>query len=111
MGLIEDILIFLTQRGEIVHVKKSSIVDVIGSHSPIGEAIGLRFDELVKSIEGTRITHVAIHLFDDLFEELRYITRTGTQGRQPALVNLFITQTLRTFFRSSFLPPRQMIEG
>ena len=51
VGLIEDVLIFLTQRGELVHVKKSSIVDVIGGHSPEGEAIRLRFNELVKSIE------------------------------------------------------------
>jgi len=51
VSLIEDIFIFLTQRCEIVHVKKSSIVDVISSHSPIGEAIGLRFDEFMKSVE------------------------------------------------------------
>src|SRR6266568_7520810 len=51
MGLLEDVLVFLTQRGQIVDVKESSIVDVIGSHSPICEAIGLCFNELVKNIE------------------------------------------------------------
>ena len=51
MGLLEDVLVFLTQRGQIVDVKESSIVDVIGSHSPICEAIGLRLNELVKNIE------------------------------------------------------------
>ena len=65
----------------------------------------------MQSIETAGIAGRAIDFAHVLIDELGCLRRTLAQSRQPALMNLFIADAFSSFFRSSFLAARQMVEG
>src|SRR5258708_31964413 len=54
VGSLEDVLIFHADSREVVGIEKAAVIDVLRSDPPVGQAIGLRFYEFVKFIEGGR---------------------------------------------------------
>ena len=79
VSLVENCSVFLAQSREIINVKKTAIVDVIGGDPPESQAIGLGFDEFVEFIEGSGISWRTVHASDISSDEANHRDRTLTQ--------------------------------
>ena len=64
MSRFEDALIFHPYACQIVDVKKTAVIDIVGSDPPIRQAKSLRLDKFVQLLEARRHNRVAVHLFD-----------------------------------------------
>src|SRR5215469_13541878 len=76
VGLVEDKLRLLSQGSEVVDVEKAPVIDVVGGNPPIGEAIGLRLDQLVQGIERGGIAGFPVHFSNALFEKVCNLGRS-----------------------------------
>ena len=51
----EDLRIFDAQAGELVHVEKAPIVDLVRRRAPVRQPVSLRLEQLVQRIEAVRV--------------------------------------------------------
>ena len=47
---------------ELVDVEKPAVVDFLGGHAPEAQPVGLRLDELVQPVEGTRLARLSLEM-------------------------------------------------
>ena len=51
VGRFEYRLVLHAQRGQLVDIKETAIVDLVQCHTPVSEAVGLRFQQLMQQVE------------------------------------------------------------
>ena len=71
---LEHGVVFHPQGGEIVDVEKAPIVDLVGSHPPVRNAIRLRLEQGVQRVEAARLAWRAVELLQ------RPVDRVGERG-------------------------------
>ena len=72
---LEDVGFLDAQAGERVHVEEAAIIDVARRHPPMGETVGLQFEQPVQRPEAVGIALGAIQ------ETQRSSDRLGERGR------------------------------
>src|SRR5712671_6520706 len=87
VGGIENRFILHAEGGQVVGIEEAPVVDVIGSHAPIGQAEGLRFDEFVEFVETRGASGIAVDQLDCAYNSGNNLRGTRAQLSQPALVN------------------------
>ena len=74
---------FSTRRArKSIDVEEAPIVDVVGGDAPVGEPIGLRFQQLMQGIEAGRLVGVAARSAHSGFDGLRQRCVGGIHLRQ-----------------------------
>ena len=51
MDRVEDDRVLNSDRGEVVDVKESSVINLFSGNLPVAQAVGLRVQQLVKHVE------------------------------------------------------------
>src|SRR5579862_8496763 len=95
MRRLENLLIFHAQRGQVVGIKKSAIVDVIGGNSPVRQPESLYFDEFMQIVEARRVGRMAVDRLHGRMNSTGDLERSRTQFSQAALVDFFVPVSLR----------------
>ena len=57
---VEDLRILRADRGEIVDVEKTAIVDLLGGDAPVSRAVSLLLEQLIEAIEAVPVADAAI---------------------------------------------------
>ena len=82
---VEDVRLLDPQAGERVHVEEAAIVDVARRHPPMGEAVGLGFEQPVQGAEAVRPALEAVEERQRPLRRLLDGGRHGVDGREPPL--------------------------
>ena len=90
MRRIEDLGQFHPDRGEIVHVEETPIVDLLRSHAPECETIRLIVEQQIERIETSRLTWRAVDLRHGLGDRGLHLRRVLTAPLEPAFDNLLL---------------------
>ena len=108
---LEDIFALHGERGQVVDVKESAVVDLVGSHSPVREAVALILEQVIQKREAVRVaraarkaSHVAV---DKIPDRLAF----RGQRRQPALDHFLLTLAFRNFFGLGIRAAREVAHG
>ena len=56
MGMVEDHLVFGTQRNQLIHVEESPVVDLVVGRPPVRQTVMLRFQDAVQRIRASEVT-------------------------------------------------------
>src|ERR1700737_4614321 len=88
---LEYALVFHANASKIVGIEKTPVVDVVGSDSPVGQAIRLSFDEFVKFVETGGIVWPSIEKSNGCVNALDDFRRSSAQFGETALVDLLIS--------------------
>ena len=107
----EDVFSLHAQRGEIVDVEETPIVDLVGGDAPERQPKGLVVEQAVKQVEALRVAGLAVEQGDCLFEELEDRGAAVDQGEQAALDDLFFALPLGEPGRVRFNGGREMAHG
>ncbi len=89
VGGLEDLRQFHADGGQRVDVEKAAVVDLLRRHAPIAQAVGLRVDERVERVEGTRVARRALDAFERVGDGGGDGRLVGREFFQPHLGDLF----------------------
>ena len=99
----EDRFVFDPQRRQIVHIEKPPVVDIFGRDAPVGELIGLQFEQLVQRIEARRLRRRAAEAVHRRFDRGGDRRIAAGKHRQALLVELLLAAALCHLFRGERL--------
>ena len=60
MGGLEDVLALHAQGGQVVDVEEPAVVDLVGGHPPVGQAVALVLEQVVQQVEAPRVARLAV---------------------------------------------------
>src|ERR1700751_575046 len=103
MGLVENILLDLTQCGEIIDIEEAAVVNVVRSHAPERQSICLSLNQLMQLIKGVGVARLTIELRDRPLNEVTDRGGSFAKSEKPMLVNLFVARPFGPCFRRDFL--------
>src|ERR1700688_2299820 len=86
---VEHFRQFHPDRCQIVYVEKAAIINFFGCDAPECEAIRLRVEQLVQTIEAARITRPSVNLLERLFNRALDLRRFLTTPLQTAFYYFF----------------------
>ena len=110
MRRIEDLRQFHPDRGEIVHVEETAVVDLLRGHAPEGEAIGLIVEQQIERIETSRLARRAVDLRHGLRDRVLHLRRFVAAPLEPALDDFFLADAFRDAFRIGLRAARQIFQ-
>src|SRR5262249_40606833 len=111
MCLSKDGVVFLTQRGKIVDIEESAVVNVVGRHRPESQSVRLGLDQFVQSVIGAWEVWRAVKQEDLLLVPAGHGGGFFAQSRQSAFMNFLVAQPFGALFRRDLVPTRQVMEG
>src|SRR5258708_25883146 len=83
----KDLWIFVPDRGQLIHIEKTPIIDFLGSDSPIAKSIGLRAQQLVQVVERSRMADSTLEVIESSFNRVTNLRQLGTKPSDPSLNN------------------------
>src|SRR6202008_2235887 len=86
---LKDLRVFDSDRGQLVYIEKTAVIDFFGSHPPVAEAIGLGAQEFVQSIKRSGIADSTLKLIDRAFDRVAHLRTLGTQSSDTPLDDFF----------------------
>ena len=84
MGGFEDVLTLHAEGGQVVDVEEPPVVDLVGGHTPVGQAVALVLQQVVQEVEAPRVARLAVEQRHVLLDELRAPARSDRRA-QPAV--------------------------
>ena len=106
--LVEDRRIFHAQRRQLVHVEEPAVVDLLGRHAPVREAIRLRVQQAVERVEAPRLPVRPVEPPDAAVDELAHAAAAIGERREPALDHFLLARAHGDRFRAALGPRRQV---
>ena len=110
MRRVENLRQFHPDRGEIVDVEETPVIDFLRRHPPESEPVGLIVQELIERVETARIARRAVDLRDRFLDRLLHLRRFLAAPLQPALDDFLFARAFRDAFRIGFGPPGQIFQ-
>ena len=110
MRRIKDLRQFHPDRGQIVDVEETAVVDFLRRHPPESEAIRLIVQQRIERVEATGIARRAIDLGESLLDRLLHQRRFLAAPLQPALDDFLLPGALRDALRIGLGAPREIFQ-
>src|SRR5215472_9841439 len=107
----EDFRIFDANRGQVVDVEKSSIVDLVHRDPPEAEAIRLTVQQAFQPVKASRIPSLTVHFFERLANRNLRLRTGRDQCSEPSLHDLLLALALVNFRFVGLGGVRQMAQG
>ena len=107
VGVLKHPQVLDPQAGEVVHIEKAPIVDVIGCDTPGGQPVRLHFEQLVEGVECLAVARRAretLHDALDCFTDGWFIV---AQRDEPTLQVLLCFMPLRDLLLGGIVAVRQ----
>ena len=95
MGGLEDVLALHAQRRQVVDVEEPPVIDLVGGHPPVGQAVALPLHQVVEQVEAPRVARPALERGHVLLDEPPHRLALGGQRGQPSLDHLLLALALR----------------
>src|SRR5258707_6462936 len=67
----KDLWIFDPDRGQLIHIEKTPIIDFLGSDSPIAKSIGMPAQQLRQIVDRSRMADTNLEVID---RSLKFVT-------------------------------------
>ena len=84
MGRLEHRAILHADRGQLVDVEKSAIVDLVGRDLPEAQPIGLVGEQTLQPIEAARLTLDAVEILQRVLDRIADVGALLVEVRDPA---------------------------
>src|SRR6202030_1872902 len=87
MGFLEQLGQFHAQAGQLVDVEETPVIDFFRSNAPIGDPVGLHFEQLVQARETQRVTRLTPNCFNAIsiaLEKDGSVARSASQSFSSA---------------------------
>ena len=111
VGALEHLRIIHVQGGQGVDIKEAAIVDLVGGHPPVGQAVGLGLQQAVHGLEGGNSGPGTVESGHFLEQELGEIGAGRKQGGQTLLVQFLVPAALGHGLGADLVARRQVAEG
>src|SRR5437868_5999854 len=110
MNGIKDLWQLNPDRREIVHVKKTAVIDFFSRDAPKRQPIRLRIKQLIQRVETARVARLSIDLGQRLFDCLSHLRRLRTPTFETSFDDFLFSNALRYSLRLRLGAFRQIFE-
>src|SRR3984957_17000043 len=108
---LEDARIFHAQTGEIVDVKKTPVVNIVGCDPPIPQPERLRLDQFMQFVKAAGVADGTVNSADVLPHKLRNRCRSRTEVGKSSLEDFLVPISFGAFFLSGRGAPGEVAKG
>ena len=109
VGAFENLRMLDADGRQLVDVEEAAIVDFVGRHAPIGQAIRLLAQQLIQAVEAVGIALPAVELMQRLGQDAGNRRRAFGQLVQAAFDDLFFSLPLDDALAVGFVARRQVL--
>ena len=111
MGRLEHLGAIHANGGQVVHIEKAPVVDLLGRDAPVAQAVGLPLDQRIQHVEAARVAALAVEAPHRLLDRGAHFGRRIGQRRQPALEDLLLAPALDHFGALGLGARRQVLQA